>query len=159
MTDQPYKIIDNFLEEEDFKILKDTILDHEFLWSVKKNENETTLFLELTHYENNKPLSEFYNLVVPIMKKIEVLGLVEVKSNMYFGNSYIQSFKKEKKYDFSVGTAIYYINTNDGYTLLEDGSKIESRENRILLFEESSFYYETNCTDNSCRTNITFNYF
>lgn len=159
MEKQTYKIIDNFLDVSDFEILSDTVLNPNFLWSVQNDETETNLFLELIHYENNKPLSEFYNLLVPIMKKIEVLGLVEIRANMYFSNTYLKSFKKEKKYNFSVGTAIYYINTNDGYTLLEDGSKIESRENRIVLFEESSFYYETNCTDNSCRTNITFNYF
>jgi len=53
----------------------------------------------------------------------------------------------------------YYLNSNDGYTLLQDGSKIESKENRIVLFEENTFYYETNCTDSTCRANITFNYF
>ena len=158
MKDTSYKIIDNFLEREDFENLSSIILDKNFLWSINSTEKTSTLFLELCHYINHEPLSEFYNSLVPIMRKVQMLGLVEIKSNLYFGNKFIQSFKKEKNYDFNVGTAIYYLNSNDGYTLLEDGSKIESRENRILLFEDSE-YYETNCTDNSCRVNITFNYF
>lgn len=159
MKEQSYKIIDKFLDLDDFEAIRSIILDKNFLWQTNECPEGNNLFLELPHYSNNKPLSEFYNLLVPIMKKIEVLGLVEIKSNMYFKNRYLQSFKKEKKHNFSVGTAIYYLNTNDGYTLLEDGSKIESRENRIVLFEETSFYYETNCTDRTCRVNITFNYF
>lgn len=158
MNNNKYKIIDNFLEREDYESLSSLILDKNFLWSITNAENFNSLFLELIHYKDEQPLSEFYNELVPIMQKIEVLGLVEIRSNLYFGNKFIQSFKKEKKYDFSVGTAIYYLNSNDGYTLLEDGSKIESKENRILLFEDSD-YYETNCTDNLCRVNITFNYF
>lgn len=159
MDKQSYKIIDNFLDLEDLENIKSIMLDKNFLWQVNECEEGNNLFLELPHYSDNRPLSEFYNEIVPIMKKIEVLGLVEVKSNMYFKNIYLQSFKKEKKHNFSVGTAIYYLNSNDGYTLLEDGSKIESKENRIVLFEETSFYYETNCTDSTCRVNITFNYF
>lgn len=159
MENNQYQIIDNLLEKEDFESLCSTILDKNFLWSINNSQESDTLFLELLHYTNHQPLSEFYNEVVPIMRKVQMLGLVEVKSNLYFGNTYTQSFKKEKQYDFSVGTAIYYINSNDGYTMLEDGSKIESKENRILLFENSNWYYETNCTDNSCRVNITFNYF
>lgn len=158
MENTRYKVIDNFLEKEDFQSLSSLNLDKNFLWSINDMENPKSLFLEMYHYIDNQPLSEFYNELVPILKKIEVLGLVEIKSNLYFGNTFIQSFKKEKKYDFSVGTAVYYLNSNDGYTLLEDGSKIESRENRILLFEDCN-YYETNCTDNSCRANITINYF
>ena len=159
MTKPVYEIIDNFLDIEDLENIKKVILNKEFLWAIEEDIEHKTLFLELTHYENNQPLSEFYNELVPIMKKINVLGLVKIKSSLYFGNTFRQSFKKEKSHKFSVGTAIYYLNSNDGYTLLEDGSIIESRENRILLFEENDFYYETNCTDNTCRTNITFNYF
>lgn len=159
MQTQSYKIIDNLLDLEDLDRIKSIILDREFLWQVKEFKEEEKLFLELCHYKNNEPLSEFYNDLVPIMKKIEVLGLVEIRSNMYFGDVYLKSYKKEKNYNFSVGTAIYYLNSNDGYTLLQDGTKIESRENRIVLFEEDSFYYETNCTDNTCRVNVTFNYF
>ena len=32
-------------------------------------------------------------------------------------------------------TAIFYINTNNGYTLFEDGTKIESVANRIIEFD------------------------
>jgi hypothetical protein len=154
-----YQVIDNFLSLDDFETLKSIILDKDFLWQVNVDNDKNTLFLELLHYINNQPTSEFYNELVPIMKKIDVLGLVQIKSNLYIGNNYIQSFKKEKEYDFSLGTAIYYLNSNDGYTLLEDGTKIESRENRIVIFESTSYYYETNCSDNTCRVNITFNYF
>ena len=33
---------------------------------------------------------------------------------------------------------IYYINTNNGYTKLEDGTKVMSVANRLLLFDGST---------------------
>ena len=54
--------------------------------------------------------------------------------------------------------AIFYINTNNGVTVLEDGTEIESIENRLLLFDSSKKHNSTSCTDAKVRVNINFNY-
>ena len=51
------------------------------------------------------------------------------------------------------------INTNNGFTILEDGEKIETKENRMLLFDASKKHKSTTCTDNIYKCNIIFNYF
>ena len=55
--------------------------------------------------------------------------------------------------------AIFYVNTNDGFTVLEDGTEIKSIENRVLLFDPSTKHHSTTCTDKKVRITINFNYF
>ena len=62
-------------------------------------------------------------------------------------------------YPYSHKAAIFYINTCDGYTKLEDGTKIDSVANRMLLFDASKPHTPSDCTNQSVRVNINFNYF
>ena len=55
--------------------------------------------------------------------------------------------------------AIIYLNTCDGFTRLEDGTKVESVQNRILLFDASTLHNSTNTTNAKGRFNININYF
>ena len=56
-------------------------------------------------------------------------------------------------------TSILYLNTNDGYTEFENGTKIESIENRLITFPLSYRHTGTTCTNNPFRVVINFNYF
>ena len=56
-------------------------------------------------------------------------------------------------------TSIFYINTNDGYTKFEDGTKIESIANRMITFPANINHTGTSCTDEQTRVVINFNYF
>ena len=42
--------------------------------------------------------------------------------------------------------------------MLEDGTKVESIQNRLLLFAPSKTHNSTSCTDAKVRVNINFNY-
>jgi hypothetical protein len=53
---------------------------------------------------------------------------------------------------------ILYVNNNDGYTKLIDGTKIESIENRALFFDSSKKHCSTTCTNAESRINININY-
>ena len=55
--------------------------------------------------------------------------------------------------------AILSINTCDGYTKLEDGTKIDSVANRVLLFDGSKLHTPSTCTNQPVRMNININYF
>ena len=50
-------------------------------------------------------------------------------------------------------------NDNDGFTVLEDGTEIESPANRVLFFDPLTLHASTSCTDQRCRWNIQVNYF
>ena len=54
---------------------------------------------------------------------------------------------------------IFYLNDNDGLTVLEDGTEIKRVANRLLLFDSSRPHHSTTCTNANRRLNINFNYF
>ena len=65
---------------------------------------------------------------------------------------------EERVIDSNPKTAIFYINTNNGYTLFEDGTKVESVENRICIFPYYMKHTGTTCTDKNQRVVININY-
>ena len=54
--------------------------------------------------------------------------------------------------------AIIYLNSNDGYTFFEDGAKIESVENRCIIFPGNLKHAGTSCTDSNLRVVLNINY-
>ena len=53
--------------------------------------------------------------------------------------------------------AILYLNTNNGYTLLEDGTKIPSVKNKLALFDNVS-HTDVTCTDTEERVVLNIGY-
>ena len=62
-------------------------------------------------------------------------------------------------YPFPHRNAVFSINTCDGYTKLEDGTKVESVANRMVTFPGNIEHRGTSCTDKKIRVVINFNYF
>ena len=56
-------------------------------------------------------------------------------------------------------TSIFYVNTNNGYTKFEDGTKVESVANRMVTFSTNMKHLGTSCTNEKRRIVINFNYF
>lgn len=154
-----FQIIDNFLDESEYDDVFDLVTNG-IQWKTE-NFNENELYLTQTLYEKHSPINDYYDRMIPMMDKIRIIGLIEMQFNLYLKNNYIATTKKEKKYNFNHGVAIYYLNTNNGYTLLNNGTTIESKKNRLLIFESDNNkpYYESNCTDSKYKSNIVFSYF
>ena len=55
-------------------------------------------------------------------------------------------------------TSILYINTNNGWTEFEDGSKVNSVANRMVIFDSLIRHTGVTCTDEKVRVLINFNY-
>ena len=47
----------------------------------------------------------------------------------------------------------------NGYTIFEDGAKVESVANRMITFPANVKHKGTSCSDEKTRVNINFNYF
>ena len=54
--------------------------------------------------------------------------------------------------------AIFYVNTNDGLTVLDNEVEIDSVSNRLLVFDGSTMHHSTTCTNQKRRVNINFNF-
>jgi len=53
--------------------------------------------------------------------------------------------------------AVYYLNDCNGFTEFEDGSRIASKANRIVIFHGDMKHRSTSCTDAPARVSINMN--
>ncbi len=103
----------------------------------------------------------FEDLIVPVLKKLNAVAISEVRANLILkeDNSYQSEFHVDRPYECK--TAILYINTCNGYTLLHKDKKIKinSEENKILIFNSQISHAGVSQTDVDRRIVINFNYF
>ena len=160
-----YNIVDNLLPTAVFDSIRNHIMGFDFPWfyqdDVTGSEQGNRSSFYFTHqFVNESSLnSSYYSIISPLVSKINPSSLIRIKSNLYPNLGREIENEWHTDYDYSHKGAIFYINDNNGYTILEDGTKIESRANRILFFDPSKKHKSTHCTDVKCRVNINFNYF
>lgn len=164
MTD--YKVIDNFLETEQFLNIKNSILNPNFSWNLTPSVSNLRENLELTnsYYFTHLFYSGFFidpncGIFSDILNQLDVKSIIRIKANLYPSTNDIKYHDQHIDYSYEHCGAIFYLNTNDGFTILSDETKINSVENRILLFDPSELHSSTTCTDDKCRVNVNFNYF
>ena len=160
------KVVDNFLPKDEFNKLKDVITGYSFPWFlqnfVEHEDNPQPSHWYFTHkfFEEGRGGTPFYPMIDEIFlkEKLNCAAILRVKGNLYPKDEKIIEHGWHIDYDFNHAGAIFYINNNNGHTILEDGSKIESIENRMLFFNAGRRHRSTNCTDTQYRMNINFNY-
>ena len=165
-----YEVIDNFLEPENFKILTDDILCTNsgfsvFPWyaneGVTVTDGRNTDHWNLTHsfYQNYEIQSGFFKHLSDVIDKLQIKSLIRIKANLYPKTDKIIEHDFHADFDFSHKSGLYSLNTNNGFTIMEDEEKIESVANRMIIFDASKLHKSTTCTDENFRANIVFNYF
>ena len=55
-------------------------------------------------------------------------------------------------------TSVYYVNTNNGGTIFQNGKKAKSKANRLVEFDCHQNHAAVDCTDQKVRVVINFNY-
>lgn len=160
-----YNIIDNFLPRSEFKVVKEVLLHPKFTWNYKEykvdNNNNLGKYSSFEHifYEYNSPCSQEYECLSALLSKLKYKSLISIKANLYTNSKELVEYKSHVDHEFAHNGAIFYINSNDGYTHIGEDIKVESVENRLLTFDSFKPHYGTNCTNAHKRININFNYF
>ena len=166
-----YLVVDDFLSEEDYRNVKAVITGNEFPWylqdivtgGVKAGAyaDDDPLEAFFTHYFYSAigtPIgvrSNFYDACcVPIINKLGSAMVVRIKGNCYPRTESLRTHNFHVDHPFPHETLLVSFSSNDGYTLLETGEKIESVENRALFTKDSLPHASTNCTDLNCRINL-----
>jgi len=163
------KIIDNFLSDGDFVKLQSTMLSDAFPWyygNYKVMDKEEYGFdekynFQFVHmfYMRHTIVSSGMDLLSPIIQKINPSAIVRIKANLTPITNEKIVYDMHRDYEFEGKTAIFYINTNNGNTIFEDGTEIESIENRLIIFDSKKYHTGTSCTDEKVRCVINFNYY
>ena len=165
-------INDNFLSPQDFETIKNEVTATEFQWSFSKHvdhpEEDPTpgQFVHIVYF-GNVPCSPFYNSLVPIIEhKFSISVLYRIKMNLQprLPEPFTYMFHSDLSHDFEEevashwSTAILYINTNNGYTEFENGEKVESVANRLVMFPSNLKHRGITQTDEQTRIMINFNF-
>ena len=169
------EIIDNFMPKKVFEEFQSLIKEIPWYTSVVLNENATCDLIDnfmLTHnfYAQYKPQSQFFSShIATLLSHMQVRSLIRVRANLTartekiikhgFHIDYEAVVDGEVQETHNCFTSILYLNTNDGYTEFENGTKIESIENRLITFPLSYRHTGTTCTNYPFRSVINFNYF
>ena len=161
-----YKIIDNALSHEEFYNIKDSILNPHFSWNLitgvttEKESLPTHASFYFSHiFWDGFEIEPQSQMFAPLLNLMDCKALLRIKGNCYPSTPEIIKHGKHADYSFPHKGAIFYLNTNNGLTILEDEVEVESIENRLLLFDPSKMHTSTTCTDAKCRINVNFNYF
>ena len=172
-------VIDNFLDPKSLKTIKQVIESPTFLWTrgeiiapiaVKSgvfdlmcDEKLNVQFCHKLHRclytDSETEDSPHHKLLLPFMTRLDIVSIISSKIN------YNPSYSEVVYHGFHVDnpftnalTAIYYINSNDGNTLFEDGTKVESVANRLVRFPSSIKHTGSTCTNTYGRYVLNINY-
>lgn len=180
VADNNIKIIDNFIDLDSFNIIQREIMSPMFDWYIVEkvrqgddfneflNAEDDTFNFQFIHVflssfmEYNK--SNYYSMLNPIIEKLEPVAINRVKANCIpqtetIHTSHFHTDIPEKTVvDSNPKSAIFYVNDNDGYTLFENGKRVESVSNRVCIFPASMRHTGTTCTNKRIRVLINFIY-
>jgi hypothetical protein len=148
--------------------------------SVKETESEERL-KEVTKYEKLGPYedklfqhifllkayqSNYIQALVPLLDAIDPLAFCRIVANFTLPQKenrrslfHVDGDKEENPSSESMTTSIFYMNTTNGPTLLEDGTEIECRANRLVTYSNETQHAAVLCTDQPYRVVINLNYF
>ena len=159
------EIIDNFLDQNDFEQILELHLGKQghlpWYYGGAVTGEDPTEEKHFSHmfYGFDQPVSEWMKQLLPFKDKLGINSLVRIKSNLTTKTPEIIEHGFHRDVEFLCKTAVYYVNTCDGYTKFEDGSIVESVANRVVIFDSNMKHTGTTCTDTDARVVINFNYF
>ena len=183
VKDKQVQIYDNCLPSDEFKKIQDLLLGTAFPWfynsSVVYNDDKITppidgfdnddvqQFVHGFYQSTDMSWSGMTDALSPILNILYPRAWMRVKANLGlkeiqhlvggWHRDVLNPWTGEVHVQESM-IGILYINTNNGYTLLETGDKIESVENRLLLFPCHIMHTGVTQTDTKIRVVINFNF-
>ena len=158
-------IVQNALNDGEFSNLKHIFYGYDIPWSyndgIVNTENTSDFqFVHLVFDHSKAGYGPMWDSIIPILEKLTPSNVVRIKANLRPRTHEIETS------DFHCDvwmpgalTAIYYLDTNNGYTEFQDGDKITSVENQLVVFPSNLPHQGTSCTDQNRRIVINFNFF
>ena len=160
------KIIDNFLPKTDFEVIQQFLLGDNFSWnllpSIANNKQGLDQYQFVhTFFDISQPsLQNYSNFLTPLFSKLQAKYILRVKANLRPRTT--QGVLSDYHVDMSLNqqTAIYYLNTNNGYTKFQDNTlqDVPSVANRLLTFYGGLKHCGASCTDQNTRILLNINY-
>ena len=168
------KVIDNFLPDYHFKQIQSIFLGDMFPWYW----NETIVFphedgynekdYQFTHILFDKGStgdgqeSNHYPLVRDtVLRYLGINECYRIKMNLNPRTLFNKSGGWHVDFEAVPeikNTAVYYLNTCNGYTKFKKGGKVKSVANRLCIFDSQLYHQGYTCTDQKRRVVMNFNW-
>jgi len=160
------KIIDNFLSQTDFEVIQQFLLSDSFTWNLsntiadKRQGIDQYQFFHTFFDVANPSLNKYSNFLTPLLNKLQPKYLLRIKANLRPRTS--QGVLSDYHVDMEANqqTAIFYLNTNNGYTKFQDNTlqDVPSVANRLLTFYGGLKHCGASATDTNYRIVLNINY-
>ena len=163
------EVIDDFLPEEEFKSIQSLMMGcngdpprSEFPWYyIQGTAHLYDGLYHMTHMffqPKVGPNSEHINIWGSFMDKLQAKECIRIKANLTFKTPTIEPGPFHSDYS-DMKTAIFYINTNNGYTEFKNGVKVNSVANRVCIFDSNLQHRGVTHTEGDHqRIVVNFNY-
>ena len=104
--------------------------------------------------------SSFFSIIEPNLKLLGVTKLYRIKANLNPRTVFHRKggWHIDFVNDPPFKTAVYYVNTNNGWTEFKNGGRVKSVANRMVIFDSNLEHQGVTCTDEKRRVVINFNY-
>ena len=160
-------IIDDFLTDYYANIFVKTFGDSKFPWFFVDDLNHVQR--RGNYYFNHSVIREYevksqhwLPIFEPLVNRIGVSfrNVYKLKVNLYTRTQFRVHHFSHTDYDPNLGlrTCLYYVNTNNGFTVFDGKRKIRSKKNRAIIFDGSTKHHSTTPTDSNWRCSINMDY-
>ena len=163
------EVYDDFLTKHQFKSFDQLILSNrEFPWYwndgvVLPTDGKYQFTHMIYSLQRGGAVSKLYPIFEPLLVKLKVKRLVKIKLNLnpktFFhrgGGWHVDNHPNNELYPSK--TAVFYLNTNNGWTSFKKGGRVKSKSNRIVIFDSSLEHQGVTCTDENRRVIVNLNY-
>ena len=165
------QIFNNFLDKEVFLEIKKFIMSPRCQWRYvnyiahkdgRDNDNDGYFVHSFKDchpqtFEDRYPESPHFPLIAKILDKIKYQNILRIRSSLYPRRDVQKPDPFHIDYDFPHKVCIFYVNTNNGYTMFENGEKIPSVENQLATFDGNEKHCSVVQTDTSARYIVNIN--
>jgi|SRR6056300_1300361 hypothetical protein len=157
-------IIKNALSNENKKYIQDIYQGYNIPWSYNDGvlESKNPIDFQFVHTiskDGGDGQGPAWDAIIPILQILNPWSLLKAKSNLRTKSHVIEESQYHRdQWIPGSFTAIYHVNTCDGYTKWKDGDKIESIENTLIIFPAHMQHLGTTCTNTNRRIVININY-
>lgn len=166
-----YIVYDDFLPAHEFGLLKSFLGPNgNFPWNLSgrindgDTKNEDMYFGTMVYFNSNDEgwaPSIDRRPFQTILEKLQIQATIRVKANLYITSDTSQVNYHAPHIDnsFVHQGALFFLTNCDAPTTMFDGVEIESKENRLLLFDPSTSHFSSSPTNALYRVTININYF
>jgi hypothetical protein len=169
------QIHENFIELDDLNAIRNAMLDQTFNWNLidgrfnpiksvttdKFVKHRSNYKFEHTFYNQLTEPSEHFPLLIPLLAKLDAVLLVNIKGDLLTSSNLHVTYSSTAELEPALAAvckiAVFHLTTNNGYTELLD-QQIASTENSIAIFDATTAYSQSGCTDEAFRLTVTVAY-